>query len=457
MFERGLRRMTIPYFVGFLIAFAPFTIHNLFVSKQIVPLSPRSGISFYLGNNGFTNGTYAPPLKFGEPPETIDIYDSNRVAEADLGRTLDPTEISSYWYGRGFRFIRDEPIRFVRLLGQKTALYFNGFEIPLDHNYDYDRRFYPTLRLTPVSFGVLLSLGLVGIFLVPRRRSRGHLPILFMAANAVSVIAFFVCARYRLAAVPVLAIFAALTLVTWAEHLIARRWRCAAMIGAAALLIAVPIHLDLYRGRTDGAARSAVIAGRAWADAGEMTRAASAFREALDLVPSHVDAWMNLGILHYRNGSFGEAAAAFEAVTRSAPAFAGAWSHLGLAHGAAGRFDDAAAAHGNAITVDPRSAHAWENLADLFVEQGDFSGAMESLGRATDRMPGDERILQKRSRVDRAARAYHQALISLERGDAAGAERYLRDAFESGGDPMRRFAERDESIAALLQHEGDRE
>ncbi len=481
--ERGARRAAPLYLAGFLIALAPSTLHNYFVSNEFIPISSHGGISFYLGNNQYTRGTYVPPPQFGGTPEAIDIYDSRRHAEAALGRQLGTNEISRFWYGESFRFIRENPVRYTRLVGRKIALYFNAFEIPLDYNFHFDRTLYRVLRLAPFSYGILISLGLAGIGLIPRSGSRGWILPLFLAANAVSVILFFICARYRQTAVPAVAILAALTLVRMAEFALRREWRRFAGIGLAALALAIPVHLDLYAGRSTSESRSACILGRAWASSGETEKAEEAFRHALSVRPDHVDSRMNLGSLYYGMRRYPEAVQQFTAATEVAPRFAGAWNNLGNARreagrigsaiqaietavrcdtayaeawnnlaytlGLAGRVEKAEEAFREALRLDRRSVHTWANLADLRTRAGDFPGAIRALDDGIRAVPNAEALRWKRDKIDRAAQAYHGVLQSLGRGDRTGAARFLRKAIEEGGDPVRSWADHDPALAGL--------
>ncbi|MFH1277063.1 MAG: tetratricopeptide repeat protein [Candidatus Eisenbacteria bacterium] len=479
-----LRRRAALYAAGFLVALVPPLVHNLTVSGEWIPISTHGGISFYLGNNEYTSGTYVPPPQFGGTPEAIDIYDSKRLAEADTGRFMSATEISNYWYGRSFEWMREHPGRVLMLLGRKILLYFNAFEIPLDYNFEFDRSLYRVLRLAPVSFGVLLALGLAGIFRLPSDgRARGWLLVLFVLANAASVIAFFVCARYRQTAVPAVAILAALFVVRLAEDALAGRWRRFAGFAALALLLAVPIHLEVYRGRETSEARSACILGKAYAAAGEPKKAEAAFLHALSVVPGHEETRMNLGSFYYDIGRYREAVEAFRGATendpefagawnnlgnalreagereraieaieralRIDPAYAGAWNNLGYTLALAGREDDGERAYERAIGLDPESVHAWANLTDLLIQGGRLDDAVSLVDRGAERNPGSLEFAWKRERTERAAAAYRVAVDAAGRGDRAEAGRNLAEAIRQGGEPVRRWASRDPALAPL--------
>ncbi|MFH1681226.1 MAG: tetratricopeptide repeat protein [Candidatus Eisenbacteria bacterium] len=483
--EKSSRRRLPLYIAGCAVALIPSTVHNYSASRTLIPISSHGGVSFYLGNNPYTRGVYVPPPEFGGTPEAIDIYDSRRLAERDLGRPLGAAEISSYWYGRSFAFIRENPGRFLALLARKIALYFNAFEVPLDVNYEFDRRLFGVLRWAPFSFGILLPLALAGAFLIPAEKRRGRLLVLFVLANAASVVAFFVCARYRQTAVPAIAILGAVALVRLAREGRASRWRPFAVIAAPVALLAILVHIDVYEGRATSEVRSTVILGRAHAEAGDREGAERLFRDALRLAPGHVDASMNLGLLYYQTGRYREAADAFTAATEGAPGFAGAWNNLGNAlreggelgaaleairaatfadtsyAGAfnnlgytlalAGREDEAEEAYRRAIRLDPGSVHARANLADLQFRRGKMDEAVETMNEAARVLRAVPAAGWKREQIARGADLSRAAREAAARGDSVEAVRALGEALALQGAPVREWAERDPVARPILE------
>lgn len=129
---------------------------------------------------------------------------------------------------------RADPWGFVRLQWDKTAAFFNGYEVPNNADFYLHRALLPTLRVGAVSWGLLAALALLGMLLgLPRKRELA-VPYLLFGALAASVIALYILGRFRVHVVPLLALFAALA-VDWIVRAVrARR-------GAALLLAAVPL------------------------------------------------------------------------------------------------------------------------------------------------------------------------------------------------------------------------
>ena len=86
------------------------------------------GSNFYIGNNAQADGTYAS-IRFGRGAPEFERTDATEVAEASVGRTLSPSEVSSYWTGRALGFITSEPLAWLRLTGRKVLLLVNRTEM----------------------------------------------------------------------------------------------------------------------------------------------------------------------------------------------------------------------------------------------------------------------------------------------------------------------------------------
>ncbi len=141
------------------LAILPVTIHNYVVSRDFVPVTSNAGVNFFIGNSENATGIFYPPgdTDFVTDPTT------RRYVERLLGRDLTPSQLSNYWFGRAFDFIRDNPGAELKLMWRKTAMFFNAYEIPQMESYDLARERYFSLKILPVSFWFLVSLGLLGL------------------------------------------------------------------------------------------------------------------------------------------------------------------------------------------------------------------------------------------------------------------------------------------------------
>ncbi|MFH1276841.1 MAG: glycosyltransferase family 39 protein [Candidatus Eisenbacteria bacterium] len=244
------RRLFVPLFAGaFLLPPAAVTARNGIVGGDWVVVASQGGVNFYIGNNPRSNGMEAVV------PGTRSTWwggfeDTERIAEESEGRPLKASEVSAYWFREAFRFIRDEPGRWLRLTGRKGLALVGNVELPNNEPYEARRGEYVTLRASPVGFALLLGTFLVSLFLPAggtpaelRRRLRAFLR-LFVAVYALTIVAFFVTGRYRVPLVPFLAVGAAATFDALAGDLRSRRFGRAFLLVGGGFLLTLLLSAD---------------------------------------------------------------------------------------------------------------------------------------------------------------------------------------------------------------------
>lgn len=121
--------------------------------------------------------------------------------------------------------------------------------------------------------------------------------------------------------------------------------------------------------------------------AGNPDAAASAYREALRLVPGFADAQFNLALLRAEAGDAQEAAALFGDLSRRVPGHAGALNGLGNALVALDRKPEALAAFDAALAARPDAVFARVNRGALRRAMGDLAGALADLEQACREAP----------------------------------------------------------------------
>lgn len=181
---------------GFVIAVAPFAARNYLVANDTVLTSSVSGIHFYIGNHEGASGRYSGIRGVRGTPAGH-FYDARTVAERETGKSLSASQVSSYWKSKARDFIRKDPGAFIRLLWKKTVFLLNAYEIPNNLNYQYLAQRSSFLSFLP-GYGLLLPLGLCGIFLAVRDYRRLYPLYLFLITNAIAIVLAFVTGRYRL-------------------------------------------------------------------------------------------------------------------------------------------------------------------------------------------------------------------------------------------------------------------
>jgi len=228
-FQRGIIPQRWPFAVvftvGVLVAVLPITARNYAVSGDFVLVSSNAGVNLFIGNNDQATGIFLLPP--GSGLENTHLYLSSRdTAGQALGeKNLRPSAVSRYWAGRALDYIREEPADAVRLLAKKFVLFWNQYEIPNHHNRYFIGIYYaPLLKHLFIGFWLITPLSMIGLFFLTgngENRRVFRLYFGFILVYMISLIPFFVTARYRLPVVPFLIVFASLgvfELARWAAR-----------------------------------------------------------------------------------------------------------------------------------------------------------------------------------------------------------------------------------------------
>ena len=443
------RKQLLSFAAGLAIVFAPVVARNYSVDGGFYLTTSQFGSNFYIGNNPNADGTYAS-IRFGRGAPEFERLDAKEVAEETVGRTLSPSEVSSFWTGRAFGYITSQPWSWLKLTGRKILLLFNRTEMLDTEAQESYAEFSIVLRgLGWVThFGVLMPLAFAGMIAAwPARRRRLRDPdpapatagqgwwIVYALAltYAISVVMFFVFARYRYPLVPFLILFAspivAAPFDSKARDRLAgvvaegsKRWLAAGLLLAVAIFSNWPVLSPrlmmsitennlgtalLEKGRYDEAIahneRSIVLRpdyapgynnlGAALRAAGRLDEAVARYRQALDLKPDFASASYNLANALLEQGNSGDSAATFRRAIEQNPNSVEAHNNLGIALAGKGDVAGAMASFRNALAVDDRSVHAHRNLGNMLIDAGQRAEGMAHLERAVALAPGEPEAL----------------------------------------------------------------
>ena len=240
------------FLTGFALALAPVAWRNHHVAGTWVPTTTQGGQNFYMGNNADNlSGSYGA-LPFLRMNPAFEEEDFHAEAERRTGHTLDARATSRFWYGEAWRFMREQPMVALGLLGRKLALVWNDYEVSDNQDQYLLARYSPVMALPLPGFGITAAIAAVGVvasWTVPALRFFAA----FAAVYAASVAAFFVFSRYRIQLVPALVPLAALgvrAIVTeWRRPLLLAR-DAAVLAGAAAFVFQTIPPFDLGNPQT---------------------------------------------------------------------------------------------------------------------------------------------------------------------------------------------------------------
>jgi 4-amino-4-deoxy-L-arabinose transferase-like glycosyltransferase len=291
------------------VAISPITIRNLVIGKDFVPVAANYGITFFEGNNRYAKGIYMDP-----PGLDIDQdFTGQKIAENIAGRPLRPSEVSRFWMKESWNEMKRNPLHYIGLFGLKTAYYWNRAEIPNAESYAFAKKHSSFFSVPLVGFTIAGICGLLGMalslmrrqtgFMLPAHHKNASVLLLFIFAHMISTSMFFMAARYRISAIPVMLVFASLALI-YAFDLLQKKafkklaWYC---VGAAAtaLLVIFP-----------------------WKNINDKAFLASTYN--------------NLGLFYYANGNGNSARWYYESALREYPGYWRAYGNLGNLYLASG-------------------------------------------------------------------------------------------------------------------------
>lgn len=378
------------------------TAHNV-ASGDPSFVATQGGLNLYLGNSRTADGMAAT---FAEAPTALGyrmVEASARIAERGEGRSLRPSQVSSYWTRRALGEVAADPVRWLRLVAKKTFLVFSAREIPNNQDFALVAQEIPLLGRLP-GWGWWAPLAIAFAWMARRRRDVAAVA----AAGGVVLlgcIAFFVNDRFRVPAAPlVVALGSGGLLAIW-DAARGGAWRTAAGLVILALVLGVAVRLDPYGVPKRPWVMSYVLVAEAERDRGEVVRALRWIDRALVEQPGLYPARLARIELLRRGGRVGDAHADVERALAAFP-------------------DDPALLHERAILRD---------LAD------DPRGGLADVERALARDPTFDSarvsravLLARLGRGEEATRALHEFLDVRPSGSEAARARALLEEIEQG-------------------------
>ncbi|MFH0944468.1 MAG: glycosyltransferase family 39 protein, partial [Planctomycetota bacterium] len=242
----GLRRgivSCLAFGLALLMPIAPITIRNSVIGHDEVLISSQGGVNFYIGNNPQTDGVTA--IVPGTPPDWWGgFYATREMAAQALGREPKPSEVSRYFFHKAFQFWREDTSRAIDRTVRKIRLFLYGMEYPNNQCiYSFTELFTPFTRWLPGCFWIVGPFGMLGFFLALFRGLKLFPLWGFVLVYSVSIVMFFVSARFRMPVVFPLSILAAHAFF-WL--ILKAKERAFLKLAAGGLALAAFAHLTLY-------------------------------------------------------------------------------------------------------------------------------------------------------------------------------------------------------------------
>jgi tetratricopeptide (TPR) repeat protein len=360
-----------------LVVVLPVTVRNYVKVHEFVLVTADAGKVFFHGSGkGATalEGTGLPNEGFmeeaaAEPDYAHVLY--RKTASRLAGKDLTPSESSRFWMRNTLDDIWDDPAGYVMLEVKKLFYFFNDYE--MHYIASAYKEYKATLSFPLVRYGIIASLGLLGMAL-----SLGRFKELFLIFGIVFVyllsgMLFLVQSRYRMPAVPYLCLFAG-----YSVHALKGMVRARRLKRAAVALMVIGLFFALTRLVFRGEIRG-------------------------------VDQWQQATKLHYqmggvplfKRGQYQDAIAELRQCLAITPDFSPAHNLMGKSHAMLGELEEAASSFEKVIVLSPQLAEGYKNLGYARLLEGDRVEAERLLSKALSIDPNDDKMKQEISKLQR--------------------------------------------------------
>jgi len=149
--------------VGSFAVLLPVALRNQYVGGVFALSTSGAGTNLYGGNNPLNPHGRATELPWVRGIPEFEPDDWRREAERRVGRTLDAGESSRYWARATWDSFRARPGLHLRILWNKLRLTLGSYEVPDNHDLEWDARFLSILRLPFPGFALWGWLGIAGV------------------------------------------------------------------------------------------------------------------------------------------------------------------------------------------------------------------------------------------------------------------------------------------------------
>ena len=290
-------RSVVWFGIGVMAAVAPITIRNVLVAGDAVLLTDNGGLNFYIGNNPDASGffrtpSWIPAAQFNDPDLMREFASAH--AQSELGRALRPSEVSAHWARMAIEWMVSNPIDALRLWMAKAWLLLSSTEFGVERQIVIDQSFAWVLRWPLPGFAMIVPWTVLGCVLAIRNWNQCAGLVVFLASQALALVAFFLSDRYRLPLAPAAFALAAFSLTWVGRRLLERRWRPVLTAGIFVTMVGV---LTIRPEQANVTASNFFNLGNKFRDAGQPALAGIQYRTALQIDPNNITAWNNLALL----------------------------------------------------------------------------------------------------------------------------------------------------------------
>jgi tetratricopeptide (TPR) repeat protein len=294
----------IPLVLGTAILIFPVALRNQVVGHDSVLIASQGGINFYIGNNARADGASATIPEFGPTWQYSDAEYMAQKESGRLGSEMKQSEVSSFFYHKGLKFIIEQPVAWLGLTIKKLDYFWNAFEISNNQDLYFYRRFASITKILPPLFFIISPLSLIGLCLIFRQELKFQIIPYFVIVYMLTVIAFFVNSRFRLPVLPFLMLLASLAFWRIVDFIKARDFKRFALV-AVSLVILFPLtNIDFFGISHESFAMSYFSLGNVYMKKGLTDKALAQYDTSLSMAPCVPRAHLNRGVIFFGQGDY---------------------------------------------------------------------------------------------------------------------------------------------------------
>lgn len=362
------------FLAAILLMVMPITLRNYVKLNDVVLVTADAGKVFYRGNamgatalegGGLVDEGFAEEGQI-EPDYAHVLF--RETASRVSGKSLSPSESSKFWMRKTVKEIMLDPGIFAKRELKKIVYFFTDYE--MHYIASAYKEYKMSLRFPFLRYGVIASLGILGMFLSLADAKKRFLLYGVVGIYLVSGLLFLVQSRYRTPAVPYLCLFAGHTIYSLYQGFKLRNLRSTALI---VLFIAILMFLSHRSFK------------------GEIER---------------VDLWQKATKIHYQmgavpfftKGKYNEAILELNKCLSIAPEFSPAYNLRGKTYALLGRYLEAEIDFKKVVGLSPNITHGYKNLGFLYLLQGNKEMAKTYLEIARRLSPQNKKIQEALSK-----------------------------------------------------------
>lgn len=407
------------FVLGAVMVISPVTLRNYIKGDDFVLIASQGGLNFYIGNNPRSDGVSA--ILPGARTTWWGSYeDGIRMAEESAQRSLKPSEISNFWYKQSLKFAADEPLTFLKLMAKKLALFWNGNELSNNLDLYFFARMSPIMKPLIWHFfvyfplGLIVPLAIVGILLAHKNKKDVLVLEIFLFLYMLSVILFFVTARYRVPVLPVLILFSTFAVERLSSMIKKGDFLKFDKYMLIFLVIMIPVNIQIpgYSSANPGQGHYSL--GVLYSQKGNRVKAKEEFNKALTYNPNLGDAAINLGCIYGDEGNRELALEYFQKALQIGTDSAFVFFNIGIAYQNQGKLELAKENYLLSLSLRDDEFEVHYLLGEIYRQQGMWEDALFEYEKSIRLNPFDAMSFFRLGIIYHQLGNKEEAIINLE-------------------------------------------